>query len=372
MNNVLHISKYYAPVDGGIEKICKLVVDSLTNFNQEVICFNSNGITEVDTVDGILIHRLGSDFQFSSQHISISYFFYLKSLLRRFMPDVIHFHAPNPLIMFYILLLIPKSCRLIVHWHSDIIEQKVLYKLIHPIEKRMLERADVIIATSDMYAKHSLPLSDYYDKIEIIPCAIDDVLFNKEVDDLKVESIRQFYNNVPIIFFVGRHVHYKGLRYLLDAERLIKQDCVILIGGAGPLSSSLQQSVDSSRIKFLGRLDEDELLMYYHACSIFTLPSITKNEAFGLVLAEAMLCSKPLVTFKIQGSGVNWVNIHMETGLEVENRSIEGLAMALDKLLSEPDLRDHLGKGGFNRVHEKFVKSKIEPLIVNLYSKLLS
>ena len=47
-------------------------------------------------------------------------------------------------------------------------------------------------------------------------------------------------------------------------------------------------------------------------------PSITKNEAFGVVLAEAMYCYTPAITFTIEGSGVNWVNLHQVTGLEME------------------------------------------------------
>lgn len=53
---------------------------------------------------------------------------------------------------------------------------------------------------------------------------------------------------------------------------------------------------------------------------MFAFPSVTKNEAFGVALAEAMYCYTPAVTFTIEGSGVNWVNLNGITGIEVSQR----------------------------------------------------
>lgn len=49
---------------------------------------------------------------------------------------------------------------------------------------------------------------------------------------------------------------------------------------------------------------------YLSAMDIFCFPSITKNEAFGLALAEGMYYSKPAITFTIDGSGVNFVSLN--------------------------------------------------------------
>ena len=62
---------------------------------------------------------------------------------------------------------------------------------------------------------------------------------------------------------------------------------------------------------------------------MFCFPSISKNEAFGLALAEGMYYEKPAVTFTIPGSGVNYVSLNRVTGIEVENRNVEKYADAM-------------------------------------------
>ena len=61
----------------------------------------------------------------------------------------------------------------------------------------------------------------------------------KKEEESKVEEIKWKYGGKKLVFFIGRHVEYKGLRYLLDAEKHIKEDCRILIAGNGPLTEQL-------------------------------------------------------------------------------------------------------------------------------------
>ena len=137
---------------------------------------------------------------------------------------------------------------------------------------------------------------------------------------------------------MGRHTKYKGLRHLIEAEQYMRSDCVIVIGGKGPLTESLKalaKKRNSTRIHFIGRLSDDDLRCYLYAASIFAFPSVTKNEAFGVALAEAMYCYTPAVTFTIKGSGVNWVNLDGVTGIEVPQvgNQDKAYAEALDTLV---------------------------------------
>ena len=84
---------------------------------------------------------------------------------------------------------------------------------------------------------------------------------------------------------------------------------------------------------FVGRLSDEDLKLYHYAAFVFAFPSITKNEAFGVALAEAMYCGTPAVTFTIPGSGVNWVPPNGETGIEVPNGDDKAYAKAIDTLL---------------------------------------
>jgi rhamnosyl/mannosyltransferase len=67
------------------------------------------------------------------------------------------------------------------------------------------------------------------------------------------------------------------------------------------------------------------LLAWYHACDIFALPSVTRQEAFGMVQLEAMLCGHPVVSTKLE-TGTSWVNQHERDGCRRQARRRERAA----------------------------------------------
>lgn len=185
-----------------------------------------------------------------------------------------------------------------------------------------------------------------------------------------VESIREKYKGKKIVFFVGRHIEYKGLPFLLEAEKYVKSDCVFVIAGSGPLTEQLKAACHSDRVYFVGRLSDEELVWYQSAASVFAFPSITKNEAFGVALAEAMYCYTPAVTFTIPGSGVNWVNVNGVTGIEVANRDVKAYAEAIDKLLTDEALRSKYAEAAHQRVADNFTIPKMMEKMNECYEYL--
>ena len=47
-------------------------------------------------------------------------------------------------------------------------------------------------------------------------------------------------------------------------------------------------------------MSDAELLAWYHACDVLVLPSVSRQEAFGMVQLEAMLCGHPVVSTDLQ------------------------------------------------------------------------
>lgn len=365
---ILHISKYYSPVVGGIEDVCYNVVSILKQSHEQyVISFNESSDTVESVVDGVPVLRSGSMGVVASQPISLRIFRDLRRVLTSYNPDIVTLHLPNPLLCLYVLLLLGKSVKLVLHWHSDIVAQKFLYTIIKPIESRILRRADTIIVTSPPYLEHSQALSPYKEKCVIVPNVISlDKMTLKDAN--RVDEIRQQYNNRPIVFFMGRHVEYKGIRYLIEAERYITSDCVILVAGSGPLTDQLKTQSNDKRIVFLGRINDKDIAPYMHAADIFAFPSITKNEAFGVVLAEAMYCRAVPVTFNIPCSGVNWVSINSETGIEIENANSQAYASAIDYLISKTDVRQGMAEKAYERVMHYFIPDSIKDILYSIYT----
>ena len=369
---ILHISKYYYPYIGGVENICKYLVDNMKRDNDiAVVCFNEQKDDRIDTVYGVKVYRVGAKLTIARQALSLSYFSVLRKAIMEFKPNVIHFHWANPYPAFVLLTMIPKEVKLVIHWHMDIIKQKKIYPLIKPVETRLLKRASLVLVTSPNYRDGSKHLQPFKDKVRVVPNAIDErTLIPQEEDKEKISEIKRKYNNKDIVFFVGRHIQYKGLPHLIEAEKKVKSDCVFVIAGKGPLTAELKAICHSKRVHFVGKVSGDDLRCYLYAAKVFAFPSITKNEAFGVALAEAMYCHTPAVTFTIPGSGVNWVSINNKTCLEVPNGDDKAYAEAIDKLLIDDALRERLADAGEKRVKDNFLIHNMVEACEKAYNEL--
>lgn len=147
-----------------------------------------------------------------------------------------------------------------------------------------------------------------------------------------MENIKERYAGKKIVFTCGVHRLYKGLIYLVQAAQYLPNDYVVLLAGTGPLTESLikeSKSLGVENVKFLGRISDEEKVMCLKCAEVFAFPSITKNEAFGIALCEALYCGVPAVTFTIPGSGVNYVNQDGITGIEVKEHDPKKFAEAL-------------------------------------------
>lgn len=373
MKKILHIPNFYHPHIGGIEDVCQQIVVGLQNdFDQKIICFNDTKKTEIDFVDGVEVIRCGVWKKFFSQAISFGYYSALRKVISSFKPDFIHIHLPNPFVSMLLLCVIPKDTKLIIHWHSDITEpkQQVFYLFYKHFENNILARAHSIVATSPNYTEYSTPLSNFKNKTVVIQNTINTKkLIKKDGDELVVSKIKTKYNK-KIIFTFGRHVEYKGYEYLLRAADYLNEDCVIVLAGQGKLTKKLKNLASGKKvlIDFVGRVNDDQLRQYLFASDIFAFPSITKNEAFGLGLAEAQFCGLPGVTFTIAGSGVNWVCLHTVTGLEAENKNIIQYAKNIDILLRDDGLRKTLGRQAKERVMDMFCWDVVVDKIKTIYN----
>lgn len=369
---ILHISKYYYPYIGGVENTCKYLAEAFAKNNDvAVVCFNESKEDKIDNINGVKVYRVGAKLTISRQALSLSYFPILRMAIKEFKPDIIHFHWANPYPAFVLMTMIPRDVKLIIHWHMDIIKQKKIYPLIKPVETALLKRADRVLVTSPIYGEHSRPLQPFKEKLRVVQSAIDEFLFIKQSsDDNRIAELKEQYGDRPIVFFVGRHIQYKGLPYLLEAEKRVTADCVFVIAGKGPLTEELQASCTSPRVHFVGKVSDDDLRCYLYASTVLAFPSITKNEAFGLSLAQGMYCKVPAVTFTIDGSGVNWVSIKDKTCLEVPNKDTTSYAKSIDRLIRDKLLHDRLAEAGYDRVKSLFVLPKEIEACQKVYDEL--
>lgn len=368
---ILHLSKYYYPYMGGLEDVCKSIIESTMEHEHMVLCFNDKKDNVDETINGVRVFRVGLLREIARQPLSLSYNSIMRRIIQNYHPDIIHLHAPNPLASILCLMNMKKGMKLIVHWHSDIIVQPLLHAIFSPFERMLLKRADAIIATSPNYIEGSELLRLYSDKCTVIPNTVATSKLDDTYSEESVKSLKEKYGK--FVFFVGRHVTYKGIEYLIDAARELGDNVNVLIAGKGPLTSALiDRAAGLSNVHFIGRIPDEVLGNYMRACTVFAFPSITKNEAFGVVLAEAMYCGAVPVCFTIYGSGVNWVNINGRTGIVVKNRNVKKYAEAILSLINDDELRQMYSNNAIERVKTTFLSDHIKPIIHNIYTNVVN
>jgi len=278
--------------------------------------------------------------------------------------DIIHVHHPDPMAALALRLSGYKG-KVVLHWHSDILSQKLLLALYRPLQSWLLGRADRIVGTTPVYVRESPWLQDYQKKCTFVPIGITGM---PKTDGT---ALRKRYPCEVMVLSVGRLVPYKGYRYLVEAAALLPDDWKVVIGGSGPLQEELQGQITSlgleGKVIMPGYLADNQLPAWFAACDVFVLGSIMKTEAFGIVQIEAMSCGKPVVTTRIPGSGTSWVNAEGESGLTVAPEDAPALAAALQEAAAR---REQLGEGARNRFLRLFTTEKMIEKIKEIYEEL--
>ena len=364
---ILQFGKFFPPDVGGIESFIYDLTEEISQKAKcDVLCSNSKNKTVIEKRKKYTVIRAASFGKLFSTSISPAIIYWLKRIGNNY--DIIHLHLPDPMANLAYFLVRPKT-KLILHWHSDIVRQKVLLPFYEPLQNWLLKKADKIIATSPNYVEGSKYLRKYKEKCVVIPLGLNPATL--KVKQAKVKEIKKLYKDKPIVFSLGRLIYYKGFEYLIEAMRNV--NAYLLIGGSGPLKENLQRQIEklglNKKVILLGKIKRENVGSYYQACDLFCLPSIHKSEAFGLVQSEAMYFGKPIVSTNIKGSGVSWVNQNNITGLIVPPKNSKALAEAINKIIKNPELKKKLGGYAKQRFEKEFRIEVVENKVLNLYTE---
>jgi len=365
---ILQVNKMYYPDIGGVETVVKQYAEYLSKFDEVVVlCINKNFRirTTVEVINGITVYRCSSFGTFKSMPISLSFFWYLFRLSKK--ADIIHFHEPFPLGSIGSLI-IPKSKRIFVTWHSDIVRQKVLKSFVEFFQRKLCKKAEKIIATSERMIEFSSILKKFKEKIVIIPLSL-----NKEdyINSFTKKDLRSDLSSLPTnyVLFLGRLSYYKGLDVLLDAISMVNENIPFVIAGDGELAGSVNEEIKKSnkKIYFINRhvTEEEKKYLIKHS-KFLVFPSILPSEAFGIVQLEAMVYGKPVINTNLP-TGVPWVSLHNVSGLTVEPGDAFQLAKAIEKLYFDEGLYRRLSEGALNRFNEYFESKATNELLYDIY-----
>jgi glycosyltransferase involved in cell wall biosynthesis len=369
--NVLHVYKDYAPVLGGIENhIGDLArAQARAGHDVTVLVTRPAGGTTEERDEGVRVIRAGRLATVASTPLSVA----LPARLAARAPDVTHLHFPYPVGEIAHLLL-GRSRRTVITYHSDVVRQAGILRFYEPILRRVLARADAIVATSPAYVQTSRFLRPVAAKTVVIPLGIALDRF-AQPDGTAAAALRRRIapDGAPLFLAVGRLRHYKGLHVALAALPSVRGRLAIV--GTGPEEAALRALVRElglgERVHFAGEVGDLELPHWYGAADVFVSSASNRAEAFGISIVEALASGLPAVTTEL-GTGTSFVNQDGVTGLVVPANAPRELAAALERLGGDPDLRRRFGEAARTRAAAEFDISVMVQRVLALYSGLLA
>ena len=219
--------------------------------------------------------------------------------------------------------------------------------------KRIYRKADAVVTYGDHVSRYVGRYRRTMDGVFTAPQAVEPEIFGREVSEGETAAWREEVigaaghpPETPIVLFVGRLVHDKGVDVLLRAWReLGRTDAVLCLVGDGPLAERARQAGDG--VVVAGRMDRERLPVAYAAASTLVVPSIATRrflEPWGLVCNEAMHQGTPVIASAAVGAVPGALVVHAVTGLVVRGGDHDELASAIALILDDSSLRDRLSR----------------------------
>lgn len=295
-------------------------------------------------------------------------FFHLKKY------DCIYLHYPffgtQEIIWLYRLFC--KKQKFIIHYHMDTPNLSRIAKLLslpsRITRKSLLNSADTIITSSIDYISHS-DISKYYnnnkEKFIEIPFGVD-------IDKFKPKKEKN-NKNIKLLFVGGldKAHTFKGVDILLEAVSKLSQiNWELNIIGRGEMIKNYKEKAKllgiSEKIFFWEKISNNELPKKYSESDIFILPSIARNEAFGIVLLEAMASGLPVIASDLPG--VRSVFNNQAQGLKIIPNDINDLKNKLEELISNDKKRNQMSKSARELAEKKYNWETIEKKLIEIFS----
>jgi glycosyltransferase involved in cell wall biosynthesis len=230
------------------------------------------------------------------------------------------------------------------------------------------------------YASATVCVSKYVQKLLKARYHSDSIVIYHGFDTKKIIKISKqeakkqlgFKENDAIILFVGTLSCYKDPLTLLDgfSKVLLSMPAKLIMVGNGELSGKVNQTIEKlgiqNSVSLFETIPQEELTHCYNAADIFVLPTV--NEAFGIVLLEAMAFGVPILASNTGACQ----EVAADAGIYFNQGDPSVLAEKILHLLKDKDLCNRLTEVGLARVKDKFSVEDVAIQYSSLFEKVLS
>lgn len=213
-------------------------------------------------------------------------------------------------------------------------------------------------------------------KIDILHNGVNFARFAREMD---TTDVRKKYEGKMIYLTVGGLKERKGQDLVIEALAKLRpnfDNFVYLLVGDGEWKSALLATAKECQVEdkvvFVGSIDGQQLVEYFHACDIYVhTPRVAfyNFEGFGIVYLEAGACGKP--SLATDAGGVADAVLNGRTGYIVGDGDTDAIADRLLLLSKDPTIRARFGEAGreYAKQHDW---ARIARKFMGYYSELTS
>ena len=237
--------------------------------------------------------------------------------------------------------------------------QRAYHAVIRKYEAKSVLCADKVICVS-RFSQDCLEKTFGYPDSQVIYNGVDTQVFQPIS---LLDSPYRMYPDKILILFVGNLTLLKGAELLPRIMDLL-DDRFILLTVHG---FKQKMKISHKRIINIGTLPEIEMVKIYNACDIFLSPS--RLEGFGLSVAEAMACGKPVVSMNC--SSLPELVVDGKGGFLCGIDNIREFADHIQYLAGEPDERKRMGRFNREKVEEKFTLEQMVKNYIRVYKLLI-
>lgn len=347
----------------------------------------SEYILKKNNIDYLIIENMSRSLSLIND---IRSFAEIRKIIREYKPNIVHTHASKSGALGRLAAIL-SGVPIIVHtfhghvFHSYFGKLKTYLYLL--IERFLASKSSAIIAISNLQKDELVNNFKICSskKMHVIPLGFD--LERFQVD--RYENRNSFRAEFALeddciaIGIVGRLTAIKNqelfLRSVKEVTKNSKKPLKVFLIGDGEDKEKLQNLCEDLNMPFSESYSQkEEILVYftswrqdmervYAGLDIVALSSL--NEGTPVTLIEAQAANKPIVATDV--GGIRDIVIENKTGLLSKSGDLKGLANNLRKLIDDDNLRDQLGRSGYDNVIRSFSYKRLVSDVKSLYTELL-
>jgi len=310
--------------------------------------------------------------------------------------DYIYLHYPffGAAEIVWLYKILGGKSKLIIHYHMDVKNLSLIAKVLscpsRLIRNQLFNQAEIIISASLDYVKSS-QIKKYYsqnpDRFREIPFGLDlqkfqpkeinqkpkNIIMAKAIEMVNLINEKFIKKNKLNLLFVGGldDAHYfKGVAVLLSAlSELDRNNWQLKIVGDGNKRQSFENLSSNlnirNQITFAGKINNSDLIKAYQEADLLILPSINSNEAFGIVIIEALACGVPVIASDLPG--VRSVFTNSQEGLLCRPNDSHDLKDKLQFILDHEEKRKEMSQAARRLAEKKYDELRVGEKLKQLF-----